>query len=609
MVRARVLMFILMTIVGGLLLVSGLSVEAAAIIGPGDWPSDSQWFAGLDPYWNPITDPQDQPQGFRDVVVDPLGGAAYYWYYDDSKLFFRIVLRGDPLNQQNTRLRSEGWGVFIESTGDTQADYSIALFGTGSGNTIATRYFDGSGFVATDWSYNSSTNAVPVGDYIYVLDGYGRRRHVIHPDGDVYYLDFYIPLEWLSRQDGGTPPVPVTEDTPVRFAVGTGTQGSNFNSDLAGQTGSIDLAGFYETAPALTIGGTAGYGALFDSRTDQEILHSGIWDVLEIVTVNGYGWPHEPPPDYEGVDYYNDGELNVRFLDPEGALVWQGVVQVNSVGQIPLENPADTWEIPLTAISGLYTIQVENPLQAGFFVTKDTFAVQGLPFATSTKTVNKATTLRNEILTYTIEIKNTSDTPINLWVTDAIPTGIEYVVGSIALDGVSIDDTAGFPLASSYEVIVNQKNDIVITYQVKVESGLANGDEISNAVAISDGTYSVLLMAETLVQAPVLQVEKSASTLTVAPGAEVVFTTTITNSGMAAAQNLTIVDVVPTWTTFLEATGPTGSSLEFQDSSGQWHADEVGITVVAIRWNGLSLAEFISDPKPSLDLTLVVRVN
>lgn len=130
----------------------------------------------------------------------------------------------------------------------------------------------------------------------------------------------------------------------------------------------------------------------------------------------------------------------------------------------------------------------------------------------------------------------------------------------------------------SYDVIV----------EVLVPSGATVGDrDVTRMKATSqgDGTKSDQIELTTSVGGAVISLDKTADKGEIFPGEEITYTITVSNSGTASAYNLSIVDEVPTYTSYVGGSvkvindSLANVSLKNNDSLIEWNIGQLGAGV------------------------------
>ena len=567
------------------------------------WPAQAQWIPTLGVDWSYVTDPISDvtPRGHLDLVPDQTSSsaAAAYWYFDGTYLYFRMIVDGDPIKNRglaSAEMLPFGWNVLIESTGDNYPDYAASVDGTGSADTFHTLYntgFDQNVESETGFSSVAAPNSsyIDADGFQVLMNGYVRSRYVTtdpakyynsNPD---YYIDFMVPLAWLSRSGGMTPPLPVSTTTPVKFAYGTGASGQTINKDLAGQSATTDITDLFNDSPATSIE-SAGYGVLRDTKHAGSPPAMGIWQPGETVTVSGFGWPVSTS------SYYRNF-LNVRVLDPLNHVVWSGSVPCAADGNV---TGAITLPVTSSLMPGIYYIIVEDPRSLGTFNPKDTFTIPAPPvdLTTSSKSVDKAQAVGGDILLYTITVRNTGSATANGIVVSDLPSiHTQYVAGSTTAAGMPISDTSGIsPLSGGYVMPpLGPGATYVITFRAIVKSETPDQTTAVNLASLSYASAAYPLEAFTLVNAPVMTIVKSVNPAgSVLPGSTLTYIVSFTNTGHSDAANIEIVDLVPEHTAYVQGSATAslaGGSFSYRYVPGGLFEASDGLagTVIAIRFS------------------------
>lgn len=199
-----------------------------------------------------------------------------------------------------------------------------------------------------------------------------------------------------------------------------------------------------------------------------------------------------------------------------------------------------------------------------------TISVPPTPDLRITKTVNNSKPIEGEQITFTIGLKNTSDTfdASGIQLTDQLPPGITYVssstdqgtytsgtgiwdVGSVAAeDSVTLQISATVNTGTLGNVITNTAQ---ITGLNETDPELSNNSQ-SAGITVSPEKADIAITKSA---------DKSAPT----EGAFVDYTITVVNNGPKTATNLEIIDQLPTGLEYLDDTPSTGS---YNTSTGIW---------------------------------------
>lgn len=171
-----------------------------------------------------------------------------------------------------------------------------------------------------------------------------------------------------------------------------------------------------------------------------------------------------------------------------------------------------------------------------------------------TKTANATIVNPGDPITYTVKVKNIgTDTAVNAVMTDTLPAGFTFVTTNPTATSI-VGQTGTWNLG---DMAVGAEK--TITYTVNVAPGTTAGlyDNIAKAKANNASEVSAKAFVETRVPqvlgeqtAPVLQLRKTVSKATVAPGDTVTYTVEIKNTGTGSAINVILTDLLPVGFTF-----------------------------------------------------------
>ncbi|QIW78814.1 isopeptide-forming domain-containing fimbrial protein [Bacillus tequilensis] len=173
-------------------------------------------------------------------------------------------------------------------------------------------------------------------------------------------------------------------------------------------------------------------------------------------------------------------------------------------------------------------------------------------------------------LQYTIQTRNISEDSIlkNLSISDAIPAGLEYVPGTLKVDGTAVTDTQGDDQGDYADGKVNgQLGDITdmdwhnVTFEVKVQPGQAGKDIVNTATVGGDNVDKPNTPnneVKVYPRNPVLESEKTAENLDSKKdkfevGDTVVYTIKTRNKiTESTIENLSISDELPAGLTYVD---------------------------------------------------------
>lgn len=181
---------------------------------------------------------------------------------------------------------------------------------------------------------------------------------------------------------------------------------------------------------------------------------------------------------------------------------------------------------------------------------------------TISKTASTTTPNPGANVTYTIDLTNAGpSTATGVVLTDDIPAGLTFVSGTIEGQSASSDGTTvTFPaidLADQETVSAT----LVFTVGVDASGTLTNTASVTADTGETDTTNNSDTADITATPRADLTVTKSVDRTTTQPGETLVYTITVTNSGLSTAAAATAVDTLPAGVTFVSGTGPNSSTL------------------------------------------------
>ncbi|MCY1631849.1 isopeptide-forming domain-containing fimbrial protein [Bacillus paralicheniformis] len=201
-----------------------------------------------------------------------------------------------------------------------------------------------------------------------------------------------------------------------------------------------------------------------------------------------------------------------------------------------------------------------------------------------------------DTLLYTIQTRNISEDSLikNLTISDAIPEGLEYVPGTLKVDGKAVTDAQGDDQGDYTDGTVNgQFGDITdmewhhVTFEVKVQPGQAGKDIVNTATAGGDNVdkpnkpnHEVKVYPRD----PVLESEKTAKNLDsdkdiFEVGDTVVYTIKTRNKiTESTIENLVISDELPAGLTYVEGSIKASNGGEAKIENGKITANFGDVT-------------------------------
>ena len=258
------------------------------------------------------------------------------------------------------------------------------------------------------------------------------------------------------------------------------------------------------------------------------------------------------------------GKVIVKDEAPENTTFVEGSIKVNGVEKAELteENLKNGIEVEVKENSEVtvtfeVTVNEQNSLNDGDIIKNTAYVNEkssnetetefNKPVINSEKVADKTAVVAGEKLTYTIKVTNTGKADGTATVKDEVPTGTEFVEGSIAINGSIKSSLTEKDLKEGIEVDVPKTNEN--------EAGTAT---VSFEVIVKEGTTGMLTNRATVneipteeVKTPVIIFFKNAEQSTVKAGEKILYTITLVNSSEVSGKVI-VKDEAPENTTFVE---------------------------------------------------------
>lgn len=173
-------------------------------------------------------------------------------------------------------------------------------------------------------------------------------------------------------------------------------------------------------------------------------------------------------------------------------------------------------------------------------------------------------------LTYRIKVENTGNVPLTgVTITDPIPNGTTYVIGSADLTGGTFD-TSTKSLLWNLAAIPYQGT-VEVTFEVEVNANLTGIPSIGNTATITYPNNPETPQTPTdpprdTYQRRSFQASKAITdglngNDKISPEAELTFAITVKNTGNVDINQITITDPIPAGTTYIDGTATSGGNL------------------------------------------------
>ena len=263
------------------------------------------------------------------------------------------------------------------------------------------------------------------------------------------------------------------------------------------------------------------------------------------------------------------GKVIVKDKVPENTTFVDGSIELNEVQLKDKENNVLTKqdleqgiEIEVAANSTVklsFEVRVnsENNLNDGDIIKNTAYVNErpsneeetefNKPIISSEKEANKTAVVAGEKLTYTIKVTNTGKADGTATVKDEVPTGTEFVKGSIKVNGVEKAELTEKDLKEGIKVDVP-----------KASTNGAGTATVSFEVIVKEGTTGMLTNEATVneiptdeVKTPVITFSKEADKETVKVGENILYTITLINSSEVSGKVI-VKDSAPTGTEFVK---------------------------------------------------------
>ena len=277
----------------------------------------------------------------------------------------------------------------------------------------------------------------------------------------------------------------------------------------------------------------------------------------------------------------NDGGLSkdvvIKDNAPEGTTFVAGSVKVNGSGddnytetdlnsgikvKVPAKQENDqgtatvSFEVTVNEIEEGFTTTIENTATVDEKPTDEVITTVNKPNVIGTKESTPASgeTVENgEEITYTIRLTNNGTAPDTVTVKDSIPTGTEFVTGSIKVGSEARPELTASDLSNGIDVQVEADGTNTVEFKVKVVDNdtLENGEEITNQATVNDTPTNEIThkYIEPIIDAVKTQTTQNSLDYVV-EGETITYTITVTNTG-DLGKDVTVRDNIPAGTTFI----------------------------------------------------------
>jgi uncharacterized repeat protein (TIGR01451 family) len=536
------------------------------------WPLESDWVPLLSSDWTLFDDAQDVSQGYIDFIADDLvsdtEGSCGYYYASSTSLFFRLVLRTDPINKKD-EMTQNCWGMMLDVNKDNYLDWFIMLGGITSylntyPNTLAYPDNDADGT-----AYWSVFQPYEVAGYVTATPA----PTTLYPDA--HYYDIQVPFTALQN---GTA-YDMDYNTSFKVVFGSGTSESLNFADYTGTSTTLGAA--FAVTTVNTPSNPESYGEIYDTRDSDPISNAGIWYRGETVTASGSGWPTSSST------YYNSGSHSARIIDESSSIVWTGSITTDANGDF---TGIPTWTIGITVSPGIYTFEIEDPKEPGTYNPYDHFEVQA-PVMSISKTHDGTPIDPGDTVQYTIKIKNTGTLNGNLTsVVDDLPSGFTFLTGSSS--GLTTSDPSinGSQLTWSGSWSLGGPDSVNLVFSAI--SSLSPGI-YTNTASVSGSNFETKTTgatAELQINGPALSLNKSVDKASATPGDTITYTVSYSNPGNGNATYVFILESIPANTDYISGSAQgSNMTITYSHNNGSSYDsdDTAPVTDISFQLSGI----------------------
>ena len=204
---------------------------------------------------------------------------------------------------------------------------------------------------------------------------------------------------------------------------------------------------------------------------------------------------------------------------------------------------------------------------AGTIVTRSVATlVNKIDLSSSAKGVNKTLASPNEVLTYTLVLRNTGNTTATaVSLSDPIPAHTTYVPDSVTGGATCNAERQQI----EWQGVVPATQAVTVTFAVRVDAPLPDGTLVGNAAKLDDGLgHTYALTALTTIRSPNLATSgKLAYPLAARPGDVITYTIQVKNTGAGPASAI-LTDTIPAGTTYVPGSAWAGNgTVQFDETN------------------------------------------
>jgi uncharacterized repeat protein (TIGR01451 family) len=225
-------------------------------------------------------------------------------------------------------------------------------------------------------------------------------------------------------------------------------------------------------------------------------------------------------------------------------------------------------------------------LAAGLLLLLARFQVLAQPAAEVTelltqKTVDRTVAAPGDILTYTIKIQETGP-PVDIWMTDTLPSELNYVTGSLQMYGPGTADVTDQTITWSASGL-SYSQTVFITFSAQISPGLTSAEIVNTAQLTGTGALIEFSSEKTTVVTAIgnLDNENTYKTVTpqeqIEPGDNLTYTIRLTNDSEDPVPGVQVVDELPAGLSLMtDSITAVAGSYDARDDVITWTLDMEG---------------------------------
>jgi uncharacterized repeat protein (TIGR01451 family) len=394
----------------------------------------------------------------------------------------------------------------LSNGGIPRGPEEITLLGTASFVQVNAGSSEGSGYPITLEAFNLAGSSL--GSHTITLASVlqpllvtadGIARVVISTPASVFVLDdltvdLHTDIPWLSESPitgtlaaGTAQPINVTFDASVPEV----TQPGNYYATLVISTNDV-------STPQLRVPVTLTVSpAMPDLSTSTKVVNKTVahpGDTLTYtLTVTNTGNTTanviliDPIP--AGLTYSLGSASNAAYNDTTNRIEWSGPLAINAQRVITFRATVNAGPADGTPITN--TLTLNDGINPDVVKTATTVIGNRPDLSISTKTVDRAMVHQGGTVTYTITLINMGNVAASVTITDPLPSGAGYVLGSGTYNSVPSNLYNDVTNRVEWSGSVPFGGSVTLTFRAVITA--ASGTLVTNTVSIDDGRGTIII--------------------------------------------------------------------------------------------------------------------